>query len=87
MSLRLHAPDYASLTSAERFLALVPDRFKQDVQKLSPAKGRKPWSEDARLMGFSPHCEQGFTYSASINRVALQTATVQPVSNRSSLSG
>ncbi len=43
---------YANLTASEQFLAFVPDRFKQDLQKLSPAKGRRPWSRDARLMSF-----------------------------------
>ena len=43
---------YASLTAAEQFLAFVPNRFKQDLQKLSPAKGRRPWGKDARLMSF-----------------------------------
>lgn len=43
---------YRSLTAAEQFLAYVPNRFKQDLQKLSPARGRKPWSKDEELMTF-----------------------------------
>ncbi len=43
---------YRSLTTAEQFLAYVPSRFKQDLQKLSPSKGRKRWCRDAKLMTF-----------------------------------
>lgn len=43
---------YRSLTTAEQFLAYVPNRFKQDLQKLSPSKGRKRWCADAKLMAF-----------------------------------
>ncbi len=43
---------YSSLTTAQQFLAYVPHRFKHDLQKLSPTKGRKRWSKDSELMGF-----------------------------------
>jgi len=43
---------YRSLTTAEQFLAYVPSRFKQDLQKLSPSNGRKRWCRDAKLMAF-----------------------------------
>lgn len=43
---------YSSPTAAERFLAYVPSRFRRDLEKLSPAKGRKPWSKDKELMAF-----------------------------------
>ena len=43
---------YASLTAAEQFLAYVPERFREDVQKLSPSKGVRRWSDDTVLMSF-----------------------------------
>lgn len=43
---------YRSLTTAEQFLAYVPNRFKDDLQKLSPMKGRKVWAKDKELMEF-----------------------------------
>lgn len=41
---------YASLTAAEKFLSYTPERFKIDLQKLSPAKGRRHWRDDPELM-------------------------------------
>lgn len=41
---------YASLTSAEKFLSYTPERFKADLQKLSPAKSRKHWRDDPELI-------------------------------------
>ena len=41
---------YASLTTAQQFLAYVPDRFHKDLQKLSPKKGRTHWRADAALI-------------------------------------
>jgi integrase len=43
---------YRNLTTAEQFLAYVPNRFKRDLQKLSPAKGRKAWAKDKELIAF-----------------------------------
>ncbi len=41
---------YASLTKSEEFLAQVPERFRRDLRKLSPQKGRRRWSRDPGLM-------------------------------------
>lgn len=41
---------YASLTRSEQFLAYAPDRFREDLQKLSPAKGSRHWRDDPSLM-------------------------------------
>ncbi|MFC5861766.1 tyrosine-type recombinase/integrase [Acidicapsa dinghuensis] len=43
---------YSTLTRAEQFLAFVPERFKEDLKKLSPAKGRRRWCENVQLMNF-----------------------------------
>lgn len=43
---------YSGLTASEQFLAYVPGRFRRDLAKLSPAKGRKRWATDKRLMAF-----------------------------------
>jgi integrase/recombinase XerD len=41
---------YSSLTKSEQFLAYAPDRFREDLQKLSPAKGSRHWRDDTSLM-------------------------------------
>jgi integrase/recombinase XerD len=41
---------YANLTKAEQFLAYAPDRFRDDLRKLSPAKGSRHWRDNASLM-------------------------------------
>jgi len=41
---------YASLTKAEQFLSYTPERFKDDLQKLSPQKGRKHWRDQPELL-------------------------------------
>jgi integrase/recombinase XerD len=41
---------YASLTKSEQFLAFAPDRFREDLRKLSPAKGSRHWRDDVSLM-------------------------------------
>jgi len=41
---------YGTLTTAEKFLAFAPERFKADLQKLSSLKGRKHWRNDAALL-------------------------------------
>jgi integrase/recombinase XerD len=41
---------YSSLTKSEQFLAYAPDRFRQDLRKLSPAKGSRHWKDDVSLM-------------------------------------
>jgi integrase/recombinase XerD len=43
---------YSSLTKAEQFLAYVPERFRQDLRKLSPATGQKNWRNQPDLMKF-----------------------------------
>ena len=42
---------YSSLTKSEQFLAYAPDRFREDLRKLSPAKGPRHWRDDVSLMG------------------------------------
>jgi len=41
---------YSSLTKSEQFLVYVPDRFREDLRKLSPAKGSRHWRDDVSLM-------------------------------------
>lgn len=41
---------YATLTKAEQFLAYVPDRFHDDLIRLSPYRARKHWRDQPALM-------------------------------------
>lgn len=41
-----------SLQSANEYLLLTPERFRKDLQKLSPKRGRKRWRDDPALMKF-----------------------------------
>ena len=41
---------YSNLTKSEQFLAYAPDRFRQDLRKLSPAQGARHWRDDASLI-------------------------------------
>jgi integrase/recombinase XerD len=41
---------YSSLTKSEQFLAYAPDRFRKDLNKLSPTKVTRHWRDNARLM-------------------------------------
>ena len=41
---------YSSLTKSEQFLAYAPDRFREDLHKLSPAKGSRHWRDNVSLM-------------------------------------
>ena len=43
---------YANLTKAEQFLTYVPERFRKDLHKLSPAIGLKHWRNEPELMKF-----------------------------------
>jgi hypothetical protein len=43
---------YASLMSAEQYLAYVPERFRGVLQKLSPARGRGHWRDNPELMRY-----------------------------------
>jgi integrase/recombinase XerD len=40
------------LTSTERYLRLTPERFRFQLNILSPRRGHKRWSDDPRLMNF-----------------------------------
>ena len=40
------------LESADRYLSLAPERFRKELQKLSPKRCRKRWRDDAELMKF-----------------------------------
>ena len=42
----------ANLATTERYLALAPERFRRDLRKLSPQRGRKRWRDDPALMRF-----------------------------------
>jgi site-specific recombinase XerD len=43
---------YSSLTKAEQFLAYVPERFSEDLRKLSPTKGREHWRDAPDLLHY-----------------------------------
>jgi integrase/recombinase XerD len=42
----------ASLESTEQYLSLTPERFRKELNKLSPQRGRKHWRDDPALMKF-----------------------------------
>lgn len=41
-----------SLESTESYLSLTPERFRKELNKLSPQRGRKRWRDDPALMKF-----------------------------------
>lgn len=41
-----------SVASTQRFLFMTPERFKRELNKLSPCKARKHWRDDPGLMRF-----------------------------------
>ncbi len=41
-----------NLVTAERYLRRTPERFRAQLNKLSPRKGKKRWRDDAALMKF-----------------------------------
>jgi integrase/recombinase XerD len=41
---------YSNLMKSEQFLAYAPDRFREDLRKLSPAKGSRHWRNNLSLM-------------------------------------
>ncbi len=41
-----------NLAAAERYLRLTPERFRAQLNKLSPKRGKKRWRDDAALMKF-----------------------------------
>jgi integrase/recombinase XerD len=42
----------SGLGSTERYLSLTPERFRTQLDKLSPRRGRKRWRDDPALMKF-----------------------------------
>ena len=42
----------AQLVSAERYLSLTPERFRKELEKLSPQRSKKHWRSDPILMRF-----------------------------------
>jgi integrase len=42
----------AGLTSTERYLYLTPERFRTDLERLSPTKKRRHWRDDPKLIAF-----------------------------------
>jgi integrase/recombinase XerD len=42
----------ASPESSEKYLSLTPERFRKELNKLSPQRGRKRWRDDPVLMKF-----------------------------------
>jgi integrase/recombinase XerD len=42
----------SGVTAMERYLSLTPERFKKELNKLSPNRGRKHWRDDPKLMKF-----------------------------------
>lgn len=43
---------YMNLSGASRFLTLTPERFRTQLNKLSPRQGRRHWRDDPALMRF-----------------------------------
>jgi hypothetical protein len=43
---------YMNLSAAARFLTLTPERFRAQLNKLSPRQGKRHWRDDAALMHF-----------------------------------
>jgi site-specific recombinase XerD len=41
-----------SLSATERYLRLTPERFRHQLDTLSPRRGRQKWGENTRLMKF-----------------------------------
>jgi len=42
----------AGLASTERYLYLTPERFRTDLERLSPTKKRRHWRDDPKLIAF-----------------------------------
>jgi len=40
------------LESTERHLSMTPERFRRQLNELSPARTRKHWHDDKKLMAF-----------------------------------
>ena len=43
---------HVGLSNTERFLALTPERFRKDLDKLSPSRARRHWRDNRKLMKF-----------------------------------
>jgi site-specific recombinase XerD len=43
---------YMNLSASARFLSLTPERFRAQLNKLSPRQGKRHWRDDAALMHF-----------------------------------
>lgn len=43
---------YMNLSASARFLTLTPERFRAQLNKLSPRQGKRHWRDDAALMHF-----------------------------------
>jgi integrase/recombinase XerD len=43
---------FAGLTATERFLFLTPERFRKELDKLSPGRSKRRWRNDPALMEF-----------------------------------
>jgi integrase/recombinase XerD len=43
---------YKNLSTAARFLSLTPERFRAQLNKLSPHQGKRHWRDDIALMHF-----------------------------------
>lgn len=46
---------YAGLAAADKYLFFTPERFRKELHKLSPQRGRSHWREDSELMHFLTH--------------------------------
>lgn len=40
------------LGATERYLSLTPERFRKDLDRLSPMHGKRRWRDDPELMSF-----------------------------------
>jgi len=46
---------HVGLNTTERFLALTPERFRKELDKLSPRRARRHWRDNRKLMEFLDH--------------------------------
>jgi integrase/recombinase XerD len=66
----------ASLTAANEYLALTPERFRKELKKLSPKRGRGRWRDDPALMRFLAAYNRG--QASFPNESILTSAYVEP---------
>jgi hypothetical protein len=43
---------HVGLGSTQKYLLMTPERFRSELNKLSPTRGKKRWREDKALMSF-----------------------------------